>query len=345
MVRKRKLRCTIASLLIMLVFTAFCIAVHTAPANAKSAPELSATYVRLAAGGQKTITLKNGRGTWSVEGSGIIKVKKKTKTKITVAPVKSGTAVVSCRTSGKTLTCKVKVLNNRIGSPKKALGFSIVTGKSISVEYTLPKGVTLKSKKYDKTLGKVTTKTSLDKETGKTTVKLKVKALKPGRFTLRLNYLNGSETESEEVNYVFINGFRGKAAYKKTNANYRKWRKKTITSMVTADMTTWEIIDAIGTLIASGDYGNKGGVTGTQLWYGGNGTCISGSKMMDSFMADLGISCKVHFAGNDSSPEDIYGNILYYNSQHRNVRVTLGGKTYELNPQPGFPWPVGTVKR
>lgn len=336
--------CKVLTVMLAAAMLVTCVPV-SASAGAKSAPELSSTYTTLAAGGSKTIKLSNGKGSWSVEGDGIVRVKKKTKTQITVAPVKSGTAVVSCKTGGKTLTCKVKVLNNRIGSPKKALGYAIVTGKSISVEYTLPKGVKLKSKKYDKTLGKVTTKTSLNNKTGKTTVKLKVKALRPGRFTLTLNYLNGSGTESAQVNYTFINGFRGKADYKKTRANYRKWRKKTISSMVSADMSTWEIIDAIGKLIAGGKYGNKGGVTGLQLWYGGNGTCISGAKMMDDFMSDLGVSCKVHFAGNDASIKDIYGNKLFYDSQHRNVRVTLGGKRYELNPQPGFPWPVGAVKR
>ena len=115
--------------------------------------------------------------------------------------------------------------------------------------------------------------------------------------------------------------------------------------MASEDMSTWEIIDAIGKLIASGKYSNKGGVSGIQLWYGGNGTCISGAKMMDDFMSDLGISCKVHFAGKDTGPTDIFGNRIFYNSQHKNVRITLKGKKYELNPQPEFPWPIGTVKR
>jgi hypothetical protein len=49
-----------------------------------------------------------------------------------------------------------------------------------------------------------------------------------------------------------------------------------------------------------------------QLWYGGNGTCVSGAKMMNDFMKDLGIRCKVHFAGNDGGAVDIYGyNFMY----------------------------------
>ena len=174
---------------------------------------------------------------------------------------------------------------------------------------------------------------------------MNVKALKPGRFNLVINHLNGTETETDTVAYAFINGFRGKSKAGKTDANYRKWRKKTISELVSEDMSTWEIIDAVGTLISTGKYSSSGGVTGMQLWYGGNGTCISGAKMMDDFMSDLGIKCKVHFAGNDKSPTDIYGYRIFYANQHRNVRVTLGGRTYELNPQPEVPWPIGTVKR
>ena len=110
-------------------------------------------------------------------------------------------------------------------------------------------------------------------------------------------------------------------------------------------MSTWEIIDAVGTLISTGRYSMKGGATGLQLWYGGNGTCVSGAKMMNDFMKDLGVKCMVHFAGNDAFPVDIYGYNVGYGSGHKNVRVTLGGKRYELNPQPGIPWPLGTVRR
>ena len=82
-----------------------------------------------------------------------------------------------------------------------------------------------------------------------------------------------------------------------------------------------------------------------QLWYGGNGTCVSGAKMMHDFMNDLGIRSKVHFAGKDKGPKDIYGNYMQYNKGHKNIYITMGGKTYEVNPQPGVPWPLGTVAR
>ena len=115
--------------------------------------------------------------------------------------------------------------------------------------------------------------------------------------------------------------------------------------MVSADMTTWQIIDAIGTLISTGKYSSKGGATGMQLWYGGNGTCISGATMMDDFMGDLGITSKVHFMGNSGGSTDIYGYGIFYGTQHKNTWIKLGGKRYELNPQPGMAWPIGIVKR
>ena len=110
-------------------------------------------------------------------------------------------------------------------------------------------------------------------------------------------------------------------------------------------MSTWEIIDAIGALISTGKYSTKGGATGMQLWYGGNGTCVSGAKMMNDFMKDLGVSSKIHFMGNKGRSVDIFGYNAMYASQHKNTWVTLGGKRYELNPQPGMMWPLGIVKR
>mgnify|MGYP007038252822 CR=1 FL=1 len=62
-------------------------------------------------------------------------------------------------------------------------------------------------------------------------------------------------------------------------------------------------------------------------------------------MNDLGIKSKVHFAGKDKGPKDIYGNYMQYNKGHKNIYITMGGKTYEVNPQPGVPWPLGTVAR
>ena len=98
-------------------------------------------------------------------------------------------------------------------------------------------------------------------------------------------------------------------------------------------------------LISSGKYGTKGGVSAKQLWYGGNGTCVSGALMMDDFMKDLGINSKVKFMGNKGGSVDIYGYSIMYMSQHKNTWIRLGGKRYELNAQPGGMWPIGTVKR
>ncbi len=341
----RKLARLISSVLLVLVFSALGLVLQTSIAEAKGTPTLSSKSVTIAFGGKQTIKLRKGKGKWSIEGDDIIRITKQTKTQITVTPVKKGTASITCRTGGKTLQCKVKVLNNKIGNAGEDLGYALVIGKPLSVEYTIPKDVSLESTEYDKTMAKVTVRKDPDKKTGITSIKLTIKPLKPGRFTLTLNYLDGSEPQTIKVPYAFINGFRGKEKISRTSANYRKWRKKTISTMVSADMSTWEIIDAIGKLISTGKYSSNGGVTGIQLWYGGNGTCISGAKMMKDFMDDLGVPCTVHFAGKDSPAKDIYGYKIYYAVQHKNVRVRLGGKRYELNPQPEATWPIGTVKR
>jgi hypothetical protein len=233
----------------------------------------------------------------------------------------------------------VKVLNNSVGNPRTQFDFALVVGQQEYWKYDMPNGMKLKSTTYDKKKGKVTVAVS-----GKT-VKITVKALKPGRFTVKNVLVRDGEQTNWNIDFAFINGFRGKAKAKKTGANYAKWRAKTINSLVSADMSSWEIVDAVGKLIASGKYSSKGGATGLQLWYGGNGTCISGAKMMKDFMDDLGVTCTVHFAGKDAPTTDIYGYKIYYASQHKNVRVRLGGKRYELNPQPENPWPIGTVKR
>lgn len=342
---RRILKSITSTVLMVLVFAAFGLILQTTLVEAKAAPKLSAKSVTLAYGGKHTIKLQNGKGKWTVQGDDVVKVTKITKTQITLAPVKAGTASVICKSGKKKLKCRVVVLNNNIGAPETDLGNAAVVGQAFTSEYTLPKGVSLESVEYDKAVGKITVKTKLDPDTGETDFSLKFKALKAGRFPVTINYMNEDEPESEEFSLTFINGFRGKTKVKKTEANYKKWRKKIISSMVSSDMSTWEIIDAIGQLISSGRYGMKGGATGLQLWYGGNGTCVSGAKMMNDFMKDLGVTCKVHFAGDDDIAEDIFGFNVGYGFQHKNVRVKLGGKRYELNPQPGMVWPYGTVKR
>lgn len=321
------------------------LAFASVPAEAKAAPKLSAKSVTIAKGGKQTIRLKSGKGSWTIKSNGVARIKSRTKTSVTIIPVKAGNTVVTCKAGGKKLSCKVRVLNNRIGEPKEELGYACVVGRSVSDRWVLREGVKVAGVTYDEDKGKVTLKTTPDEETGRTTVDATVKALKPGRFSLKIEYDYNGEKAEQNITFAFINGFRGKAKAKKNEADYNKWRKKTIAAFVSADMSTWEIIDAIGTLISTGKYGLKGGATSMQLWYGGNGTCVSGAKMMDDFMKDIGVSSKIHFMGNKGGAVDIFGYNLMYASQHRNTWVTLGGKMYELNPQPGFLWPAGVVKR
>ena len=313
-------------------------AVKTKGGNA-SVKTLSAIYVKVAKGGTKKIKLKKGKGKWSLGGSGVIKFGKKTGNYVNVKPLKAGTETVYCQVGKSTYICTVKVLNNAVGNPRTQFDYALVVGQQEYWKYDMPKGMKLESTTYDKKKGKVTVSVSDG------SVKITVKALKPGRFTVRNVVVQDGEKVNWDISFAFINGFRGKAKAKKTNANYAKWRTKTINSLVSADMSSWEIVDAVGKLIASGKYSSKGGATGLQLWYGGNGTCVSGAKMMHDFMNDLGIKSKVHFAGKDKGPKDIYGHYMSYNKGHKNIYITMGGKTYEVNPQPGVPWPLGTVAR
>lgn len=304
-----------------------------------SKKKLSSVYVKVAKGGAKTIKLKKGKGKWSLGGSGVIKFGKRTGKSAKVIPLKAGTETVYCKVGGKTYICTVRVLNNSVGNPKTQFGYALVVGQKEYWKYDLPKGMKYQSTSYDKKKGKVTISATSK------SVKITVKALKPGRFKVKNTMVYKGKKETWTINFAFINGFRGKAKAKKTKANYAKWRSKTINTLVSADMSSWEIADAIGKLISSGRYSSKGGATGIQLWYGGNGTCVSGAKMMRDFMNDLGIKSRVHSAGKDKGPKDIFGNYMRYNKGHKNIYVTMGGKTYEMNPQPGVPWPLGTVAR
>ena len=332
-------------LAVCLCFTA-AFSMAAVPAEAKAAPKLSAKSVKIAMGGTKKITLKNAsKGKWSIEDNGVAVIKKKARKYATVKPLKAGTATLTCKAGGKTLKCKVRVLNNRIGktpSLDQPDHFAVIAGEPMILTAEVDKGIKSISKSYDKTKARVTS--SYDASEHSLTIKVRVK--EPGLFILRLNYkYSDGRKASDDLRFVAINGFRGSESVKRTAGNYRKWRKKTISSMVSADMTTWEIVDAIGTLISSGKYSGTGGVSGKQLWYGGNGTCISGAQMMNDFMKDIGISSKIHFMGRSKGPTDIYGYKLSYASQHKNTWIRLGGKRYELNPEPASSWPIGIVKR
>lgn len=341
---KKQLNRILSLILTVCVCLTGILAVSAFPAEAKAAPKLSSKSVMIAMGGKQKITLKNGKGSWKVKSNGVVKISKKTKKYVTVKAVKAGTTTVTCKVGKKKLTCKVKVLNNSIGDPTKDMGRSLVVGKSGSMPYSLERGQSITDFVYDTKRGSVSNKSSVD-SSGVTTGEMTVKAKKAGKFKVTINMRQGEQLGYDELELIFINGFRGKTKAKKTEANYKKWRKKIINSMVSADMSTWEIIDALGSLINTGKYGYKGGATGMQLWYGGNGTCVSGARMMNDFMKDLGITSKVHFAGKSKNATDIFGYTIMYNSQHKNTWITLGGKKWELNPQPESGWPIGIVKR
>ena len=332
------------AVLLMACFVCFggVMAGSTVTVEAKAAAKLSAKSVTIAMGGQKTIKLKNGKGKWTIQGNGVAKIKKKTKTYATITPIKAGTTTLTCKVGKKTLKCTVNVLNNRVGSTKDLETQTLLVGRGVRSEYELAEGFKYLYAEADQSMAsfKVTPNANGTKLT------IEIKGNKPGLFEPRFIFLDeDGRVVTLRMRIVIINGFRGNAKAKKTDANYKAWRRNTIATMVDADMSTWEIIDAIGYLISTGRYSGKDGSTGKQLWYGGNGTCVSGAKMMDDFLKDMGITSKVRFAGKDKPKNDIFGAKLWYGSQHRNVAMTLGGKKYYLNPQPAFQWPYGTIKR
>lgn len=338
----------VAFLLVVCVCVTTSFAVSTVPAAAKAKPKLSAKSVMIAMGGTKKITLKSGKGSWSIEGNGVARLKSKKKTSVTVVPLRAGDTVVTCKVGKKKLKCKVRVLNNSIGSPMAEEWGALIVGKSQHIDFTPPEDYMLTEAVYDKSKVSVTNidnESTYNLDLGRVVPSAKIKALKPGKIDVTFVFKNGESTTTDRVSIVAINGFRGKAKAKKTAANYKKWRKQTISTMVSADMTTWQIVHAIGYLISTGKYSLKGGADGKQLWYGGNGTCVSGAKMMHDFMKDLGIKSKIHFAGKMAAGKDIYGFTVFYGSGHKNTWIKLGGKFYELNPQPAMYWPIGIRAR
>ena len=327
------------------VFCAGVIALSAVTVEAKASPRLSAKSVMIAKGGRQTIRLSSGKGKWTIKSNGVAKLSKVTKKSVKVVPLKAGTTTVTCKVGGKTLRCKVKVLTSKVGEPGRDLDNAIVVGGKQKTKYSLIKGARITGMVYDKKLAKVTKTGKTDPDTGVTKGTITIKGKRPGKFVLKVTVTAPDGKETQTISCIIINGFRGKTAAGKTENNYAKWRKKTLKALASNDTTTWEVIDAIGKLISTGKYSLKGGASGLQLWYGGNGTCVSGAKMMDDFMQDMGIKSKVHFAGNSPSQVDIFGYTVMYAEQHKNTWFKLGGKKWEVNPQPEFPWPIGTVKR
>ncbi len=81
-------------------------------ADAAKAPKLNSKKITLAVKGKKKLKVKNTKKKvkWSIKkGKGVITLKKKKKTHVTVVGKKAGTATVLAKVAGKKLTCKVTV--------------------------------------------------------------------------------------------------------------------------------------------------------------------------------------------------------------------------------------------
>lgn len=331
---KRKMKRIAALALAVCVCLTWTAAVPgTAEAKTK---KLSASYVTLAQGGSKTVRLSYGSGKWKIKNAGVARLTGKTKRSVKVLPKKPGTTVLVCRSGGKTLKCKIRVLNKKKGKLRDDRMPAVIVGKTQKIGGYLDDGMKVSRIKYDTKRAKVTRKQSGNELT------LYVKGKKAGKLDLTIYYNTG---QYEPVRLHVVPGFRGGKSVANTKANYRKWRRAWVKNAVTQDMTTWEIIDAVGYMISSGKYASAGTNDGRSLWYTGKGTCVSGAKMLRDFLTDLGISSKVRFAGGDGAAVDAFGYTVSFGSGHKNVKVRFNGRTYIMNPQPGFPWPVGIIKK
>ena len=328
--------------LVIILFVTVCVglsgmAILLADSAEAKTVKLSAKSVTIAAGGKQTISLSSGYGEWSIEDDSIARLKSVKKKSVVVVPKHSGTTSLICNVGKKRLQCKVKVLNDTVGDVRDDRAGQLVVGSIVFAQLELYDGDELSRIEYDKNMAKISIVKQIDN-----LLTLKLKTLQPGTVDIQYFISNG-EVLTETVR--ILPGFRGKTKVKKSKANYNRWRKNYIKDAVASDMTTWEIIDTVGYLISSGSYSSKGGASGIQLWYGGNGTCVSGAKMMNDFMHDIGVSSKVRFAGNDGGATDIYGNSIMYMTDHKNTQIQLGGKKYILSPQPGMGWPMGIIDR
>lgn len=274
-------------------------------------------------GGSRTIkvTGTSAKPKWSVSNTSVLKIKQKGNS-VTVYPKKAGTAKVICRVNGKSLPCTVKVLNNNVECQKQYYPGVLVYKYYAPVGF-LDKSLKVKRYIYDKNQLKMTVlyKNSQGSYLG-------VKALKMGTLKFGMEFSNGTK---EVRSYTVVPWFRDpNSKLGKKKANYDNWRKYFIKTCVKKNTSTWEVIDMICTLISYGVYSGSGGVSSLQLWYGGNGTCVSGAQMVHDFMNDLGIKNKVHFAGKDNDPG------IWYGSEHYNTHIWFNnGKHFVINAQPG----------
>ena len=276
-----------------LVFAGAC-SLASSETLAKAAPKLSSTSIMLVAGGQKTINLTGGKGSWSIDDESIAAIKSSSETSIVITPVHSGTTKLNCNVNNKTLTCRINVLNNEIGSPSDLAGPDdqrayMYKGKSITMYWEDISNSS--SNEAAATLCGISSSEgdniSLIPENDEDYADDDfdyddenednydddpiISVGHDPNFFKRIDK-NGTtnykaiRTGKTTLEFVFqsgreqsypvciINPLRGKTKVKNTAANYRKWRNKWIKDYMTPETTTWELIEGIGYLGESGRY-------------------------------------------------------------------------------------------
>ena len=291
---------------------------------------LSEKEVTLLMGAEKTISINGSKqkAQWSLTNNTVAALANKKSSSVVIRPKHAGTTYLICQIGGKKLKCKIDVLNNRIGIEKDfriPLKFDVVLISGVNTE------ILSALKKPQIQINKSYATFEIKKKGDKYIALLKGK--KVGKCSLKVNFESG-ESYNFAVKIVpgmYKSGDSSEAAYK-------KWRRNWIKTVVTKDLSTWEVINFIGYLISDNKYGiKKGGATAYGLWLTGYGTCISGAEMMRDFLSDLGIKCVKHYAAKDNDPGMIYG------SNHYNVHMWMGKSKFILNPQPGLPWDLSYV--
>lgn len=306
MKRRRGMGC-----LYIIMFFMFIVCFTMKPITVKAAKlSLNKTYISMVRGETKVLKVKGATKTvkWTYNKK-LIAIKELNKNSILIAGKKDR------------VVTKVKA---RSGKNEVVCTVAITPASDNNIELVRKDGkITLRATKDLGVLKKAITKdTSTIKVVSLKGRRIKVKGLKPGRAVLNI--------QTEEGTYIKVLqvvDFGRTGTVKSTQVQYRAWRKKWIRDNISPDCSDLDAIRLVALWVSQRKYGNH--YNGYDLWRYGDGTCVAGANMVKDFCDDLGIYCKVRFAGNDNPPAGII-----YGSQHYNCLVKIGKKKYHVNATP-----------
>lgn len=261
--------------------------------------------------GETRILKVSGAGkkvTWSYNKK-VLAVKKLSKNKVMISGKKDEAVTEITVKSGKeTATCKVEI------TPASDNEITVIPkGEKSDFEIPSPIGKVKEAYVQNSSAAKVVSFKSYN---------IVLKGMKPGRALLVFRTENGLFGK-----ILHVVDFDHASSGKKTKAQYKSWRKKWIRENIPPDFSDVDKLMLIASWVNCQKYGNH--YTGYDLWRYGSGTCVAGANMIKDFCKDLGISCKVRYAGKDKVPAG-----FYYGSGHYNCLVKIGKKKYHVNATP-----------